>query len=391
MTQQSLNYRQLFQEEQRKHQEAERVQKEAERAQQKSEEKIRKTTLLEFLNACHVHLHFDLTVQRNTTLSTKNDSVNANDKIRFDRILAWDDFSTSQKIIWKNLQRSNFMHEWHFTSLHILKESEETIHQRMMSSELDLNHFERSTVENHIALIIKQFYNSSLLWERFCLKDSVRFENHDNTLSSKREMKKNMQHLSISERRWSSHLLAQLAKLSESFTSKSMTEAIIEAAKITRSHANQFCMYNIFSEIENTKYRIVVFIIEYKISHKLHLDCIYKSLKDINLEKIIRCNEIDDLQNHFRRLVVAIITQAFFYMICAKLKYKYVCTSEAFIFLRVPNNSKTIYYFLFVPKSDVRETTGMTSNANEQNRLHLTAMRQVLAFIFQALKRSSRS
>jgi len=88
MTQQSLNYRQLFQEEQRKHQEAERVQKEAERAQQKSEEKIRKTTLLEFLNACHVHLHFDLTVQRNTTLSTKNDSVNANDKIRFDRILA---------------------------------------------------------------------------------------------------------------------------------------------------------------------------------------------------------------------------------------------------------------------------------------------------------------
>ena len=88
MTQQSSNYRQLFQEEQRKHQEAERAQKEAERAQQKNEEKIRKTTLLEFLDACHVHLHFDLTVQRDMTLSTKSDSVNANDKIRFDRILA---------------------------------------------------------------------------------------------------------------------------------------------------------------------------------------------------------------------------------------------------------------------------------------------------------------
>ena len=88
MAQQSSNYRQLFQEEQRKRQEAERAQKEAERAQQKNEEKIRKTTLLEFLDACHVHLHFDLTVQRNTTLSTKSDSVNANDKIRSDRILA---------------------------------------------------------------------------------------------------------------------------------------------------------------------------------------------------------------------------------------------------------------------------------------------------------------
>ena len=120
MTQQSPDYRQLFQEEQRKRQEAEsaqkeaeraqkeaeraqkeaeRAQKEAERAQQKDEEKTRKTTLSEFLDACHVHLHFDLTVQRNTTLSTKNDFVNANDKIRPDRILAWDDFSTSQKII----------------------------------------------------------------------------------------------------------------------------------------------------------------------------------------------------------------------------------------------------------------------------------------------------
>jgi len=82
-----------------------------------------------------------------------------------------------------------------------LKEFEETIHQRMMSSELDLNHFKRSTVENHIALIIKQIYNSLLLQKRFCLKNSVRFENHDNTLSLKREMKKNMQHLSIFERR----------------------------------------------------------------------------------------------------------------------------------------------------------------------------------------------
>ena len=102
MAQQLPDYRQLFQEEQRKRQEAERAQKheqrkrqeaesaqkEAERAQQKGEEKTRKTTLSEFLDACHVHLHFDLTVQRDMTLSTKNDPVNVNDKIRSDRILA---------------------------------------------------------------------------------------------------------------------------------------------------------------------------------------------------------------------------------------------------------------------------------------------------------------
>jgi len=279
------------------------------------------------------------------------------------------------------------MHERHFTSLHILKESEKTIRQRMMSSELDLNHFERSTVENHIALIIKQIYNSSLLRERFCLKSSVRFENHDNTLSPEREMKKNMQHLSISGRRRSSRLLTQLAKPSESSASKSMTEAIIGAAKATRPRADQFCVYNIFSEAENTKYRIAVFIIEYKASHKLHLGCIYEDLKDMNLKKMVRCNEIDGSQNHFRRLVVAAITQAFFYMVRAGLKYEYVCIDEAFIFLRVLDNPETVYYFLSVSENDVRKTTGMASDANEQNRLHLTAMRQVLTFTLQALKR----
>jgi len=398
MAQQSPDYRQLFQEEQRKRQEAEsaqkeaeRAQKEAERAQQKGEEKTRKTTLPEFLGACHVHLHSGLTVQRDTTLSTKGDPVNANDKIRPDRILAWDDFPTSQEAIWKDLQRSNFMHERHFTSLHTLKESEEAIRQRMMSSELDLNHFERSTVEDHIALIIKQIYNSSLLRDRFCLKGSVRFENHGNTLSPEREMEENMQHLSISGRRRSPRLLAQLAKPSESSASEPMAGAIIGAAKATRPRADQFCVYNISSEAEDTEYRIAAFIIEYKAPHKLHLGCIYEGLKDMNLEEVVRCNETDGPQDHFRRLVAAAITQAFSYMVRAGLEYGYVCTGEAFIFLRVPDNPETVYYFLSVPEGDVGETTGMASDANGQNRLHLTAVGQVLAFTLQALKRPPRS
>lgn len=101
----------------------------------------------------------------------------------------------------------------------------------------------------------------------------------------------------------------------------------------------------------------------------------------MNLKKMIRCNEINDSQNHFRRLIVAVITQVFFYMIRAELKYEYVCIDEAFIFLRMLDNSKTVYYFLFISENDVRKTTEMTLNANEQNRLHLTAIRQVLTFI----------
>ncbi len=87
----------------------------------------------------------------------------------------------------------------------------------------------------------------------------------------------------------------------------------------------------------------------------------------MNLKKMICCNEINDSQNHFRRLIVAVITQVFFYMIRAELKYEYVCINEAFIFLQVLDNSKTVYYFLFISENDVRKMTEMILNANEQN------------------------
>lgn len=55
MAQQSPDYKQLFQEEQRKRQAAER-------AQEQGETKTRKTLLLEFLDACYIFLHSDLII-----------------------------------------------------------------------------------------------------------------------------------------------------------------------------------------------------------------------------------------------------------------------------------------------------------------------------------------
>ena len=120
MTQQSPDYKQLFleeqrrrqeeqhrreeaeraqEEEQRRREEAERAQEEeqrgrqeAERAREEAEEKTRKTTLPEFLNACHAHLYSGLAVQTDATLSTRGDPTNANNKIRPERIQAWEDF-----------------------------------------------------------------------------------------------------------------------------------------------------------------------------------------------------------------------------------------------------------------------------------------------------------
>lgn len=387
MAQQSPDYKQLYQEEQKKRQEAENA---IRKRMMRAEEKIRKTTLPEFLDACHVHLHSNLIIQT-TALSTKGDPSNATDKMRPERILTWDEFPTSQEVIWKDLQRSDFTHQRHFTSLNTLEESGEAIRKRMMSSGLDLNHFERATVEDHVASIVTELYNSPLLRDRFCLKGSVRFENHANSLSPDWDIAENMQHLNIFGKRRSPRLVARDGQPSESSASQSVAGAITGAAKTTRPRADQFCVYNMSGETADTKYRIAAFIIEYKAPHKLHLGCIYEGLSDMNLEEVVHRRETDSPQDKFRRLIAAAITQAFSYMVQAGLEYGYVCTGEAFIFLRVPDNPETVHYFLSVPKGDVGETTGLSSDVNGPNRLHLTAVGQVLAFTLQALKTPPRS
>ena len=55
-----------------------------------------------------------------------------------------------------------------------------------------------------------------------------------------------------------------------------------------------------------------------------------------------------------------------------------VCTGEAFVFLHIPDDSTTVYYYVCVPKLDVRD--------DDENRLHRTAVAQVFAFIIQALR-----
>ncbi|OQE15822.1 hypothetical protein PENFLA_c030G10051 [Penicillium flavigenum] len=79
------------------------------------------------------------------------------------------------------------------------------------------------------------------------------------------------------------------------------------------------------------------------------------------------------------------------YMITAGLEFGYVCTGEAFIFLRVPGDDpSTVYYYLSAPKEDVGDTTGWTGDPSDDNRLHLTALGQVLAFTLRALQTPKR-
>ncbi|KAI9035566.1 uncharacterized protein KD926_003226 [Aspergillus affinis] len=150
----------------------------------------------------------------------------------------------------------------------------------------------------------------------------------------------------------------------------------------SRPRADQFCVYN-----KGPDGKAPAFIIEYKAPHKLSLAHIKAGLQPMDLDEVLRLQKEETPESTCRRTIAAVITQAFSYMIHGGLEYGYVCTSEAFIFLRVlDNDASTIHYYLSVPEEDFGPTTGWTGRPNSDNRLHLTALGQVLAFTLRALR-----
>lgn len=260
----------------------------------------------------------------------------------------------------------------------------------MLSSELDLGYFERLTIESRVAEVIEQLYASPQLRQVFRLNGNVAFENHANTLTDESNIVADMGSLSLAQEqpRRSGRLAA---KQSHKSRLPLPAQPVVKhqgpaLRKPSRPRADQFCVYN-----KGPNEKVPAFIVEYKAPHKLTLAHIKAGLREMELDQVVRYQEVEKPEHTCQRVVAAVITQAFSYMINGGMEYGYVCTGEAFIFLRVPHDDpSTVYYYLSVPREDVGDTTGWTGNPSDDNRLHLTALGQVLAFTLRALQTPQR-
>lgn len=340
------------------------------------------TTLLEFLDACYVHLFLGLAIQTDGKSSTKGDPANADHKLRPMKIREWVDFPREQSAIWMELMDTDLVTERHFTPLLALKEYGKEVRERMISSELDLGYFERQTVESRVASVIKQLHANPRFRRVFRLNGDVMFENHANTLTDERDIVPDMSALSLTQKqpRRSNRLAAKSGSVGLA-THQSKRSRVATQPRNSRPRADQFCVYNKGPEIKQP-----AFIIEYKAPHKVSLAHIKAGLQDMDLDEVLRYKDVEPPEEICRRVIAAVITQAFSYMVHGGLEYGYVCTGEAFIFLRVLHDDpSTVYYYLSVPGEDVGASTGWTGDLDGENRLHLTALGQVLAFTLRAL------
>ncbi|TLD04558.1 hypothetical protein E2P81_ATG10610 [Venturia nashicola] len=156
------------------------------------------------------------------------------------------------------------------------------------------------------------------------------------------------------------------------------------------------CVYYRSSGQEDEEGGRGVLVMEFKAPTELTLEIIKEGLarvredsKDIVLEDVL--SEPDGGPNSMnpRRLVAAIVTQAFSYMVTAGVGFGYVSTGEAFIFLQVLEaDLTTVHCHLSVPREDVGDTLGWSDDGALRGRddLHLTAVAQALVFTLLALR-----
>ena len=364
---------------------------EEQRLRREDRERTSRTSLPAFLDGLHNHLFLGLTVQQDKTQSTRGDPANATNKLRPRKLKAWDSFAKEQEDIWRLLMDSSLVEARLFTSLHTLEEIGESIRRQLVGSELDLNHFLRQTVEDHVSKIIEELYSDPRLRKTFGLRGSIRFENHSNTLSPEWELEERMQNIDLRgpPRRRSPRLAAR--EHSESSTPAMRRPRTPPPGRGSRPRADQFCVYNIPSQSSESIHRVAAYIKEYKSPHKVTLGHIYEGLEDMDIDEVVEQQDDETPKIRFRRAIAGLLVQPHDYMIRAGTEMGVLSTGEADIYLRIGEDPGTLLYHLSVPKGDVGDFTGWNPQSNGPNRLHLTAVGQALAFTLQALKLQPRN
>lgn len=136
----------------------------------------------------------------------------------------------------------------------------------MLSSELDLNFFERLTVESGVSSLIEELHNNPPLRQIFNLHGYITSENHANTLTGESKVVENLRSLSLTQNqlRRSRRLAAKTSRVEHLAPLPERSQAT--QSRTARPGADHFCVYN-----KGPEGKKPAFIIEYKAHHKVSL------------------------------------------------------------------------------------------------------------------------
>ncbi|KAM3418333.1 hypothetical protein BST61_g4332 [Cercospora zeina] len=340
------------QEERRRREEEQRRREEEQRRREHAEQVAAtavKQTLAAFLESCHALCRRIRPVTDPSSV-TRGPTTDPTSRLFPQTIALWEDFGERQQRTWAVLGGiAELWQEPLYPSIEACKSIEGYIDP--IGSEDDLRFLQRLTVEKmvqdmHEALVGNHPSAPGLLGH-----GQISFENQERFRG------------------------AEMATLSDTIGELAIQCKSNQLRRNTR--ADQFCV--LWREDGSVRPLIAI---EYKAPHKLTIEEICTGLQsDINTERDVIDQDGDSFVFFCRRLLAAVITQLFSYMIDKCVSYGYICTGEAYIFLRIPDDPTAVYFSVHIPKNDYE--------VDAESRLERTAVSQVFAFIQQALSEDS--
>ncbi|MCJ1282377.1 hypothetical protein MMC26_001700 [Xylographa opegraphella] len=374
------HFQQLLNEANLRADKAEAARREAVLRAEEEHKRTQQTTFEEFLEACHEHLHGPLVVETDKRLTTRG-FTNPSNKYFPKTLRQWEEFPQLQQdtfdSVYKCLHPPNGPAPRLFSPIISLQDTGRKICRRSLASEQDLEHYERVAVEDMVSDVISQMTNGKDAQQGLQLGQGIIFDNHANSLSDTAEEVRERLHIQTPQ-------TSPQSSRSSSFSSSNSGSSI--DSKLVRPYADQFCVYKNMDGL-----RQLLFIVEYKPPHKLLVGNIRAGFREMNvkeevIERItIPVEEGAKLQYNADKLVAAVATQAFHYMIQTGLEYSYLTTGKAFVFLHIKiDDPTTLYYHVAVPDDEVDD--------NEAGFLYArTAISQVIVLCVMACRSVRRS
>lgn len=227
-------------------------------------------------------------------------------------------------------------------------------------------------MDNFVEMVIKELRDDEVFRDEFGIQGQVTF--YDRANPSESSLKNSLEQMNLQDVRTPKRL-ANTRPGRGRGRGRGAAQGKKRDGTVRRRNrrADQFCVHLVADERQ-----IPVYAVEFKAPHKVTIPELVAGLHQIDLARDVIGQEGDTFEFYATCLVAAVVTQIFSYMIDSGVQYGYICTGEAFVFLHIPKDDPTVVqYFLCIPNQDVQ--------ADDEWRLHRTAIGQVLAFTLQAL------
>ena len=300
------------------------LRRQAEQRERQERERNRQTTFEEFIRHCHDLLSRPLRAEEPFRSTTGKIPAPTGKHCPL-RLLPWTDCSTKQQKIYNSV--CNYLQPVGrdaprlFAPLIALEDHGRRFMRRPISSEQDLETYERLAVEDHVHDIISELCKISSARDEFQLGDGVRFDNHANALD---EIEGGESQANLS-------------------------------SNPQPSRPDQFCIHRVDGDTST-----LLTTVEYKPPHKLSVENLRSGLRPIDFyHEIVELDTIptsgpEKLKYNATRLAGSALVQEYHVMIQEGLEYSYLTTGLGHVQLWVPfDDPSTLYYDLCEPNLDV--------------------------------------